>query len=79
MSLTRANEIRKAPGKAHEHTCTLCEPAMAYPCGKRHTRKHMTMLNVWYLCPFARHEGEYKYREAQSGVVSFEPTPRVPA
>ncbi len=61
----------------HEHTCTLCQPARVYSCTKRHSRIHMTMLNVWYLCPTKSHVGAPEYREAQSGVVSFEHPRRV--
>ncbi len=67
------------PTVAHTHTCTLCDPHQAYSCVKKHSRKHMTMLNVWYMCPAKRHEGEQAYREAQSGVVSFEHPRRVVA
>ena len=61
----------------HYHTCTLCEPDRVYSCVKKHRRKHMTMLNVWYLCPTKSHVGAPEYREAQSGVVSFEHEPKL--
>ena len=75
MSLPRANEIRTAKGKAHEHTCTLCEPETAYQCTVRHRINHMTMLNVWYRCPLADHAGEKLYRECQAGLVILEHRP----